>query len=146
MDEQLRRLADIEAIRELAARYAATVDRRDYDGFAACFTEGAEWTGPSGRRLGRAQIVARTRAAVDHLRCTQHLVSNFEIALDGDRAAMTSYFQATHVGARRRDGELYVIGGRYEDVLVRLGEGWRLERRIIVPLWSSGDPSLLVAL
>jgi len=39
-----------------------------------------------------------------------------------------------------------VIGGRYEDVLVRVGEGWRLERRIIVPLWSSGDPSLLVAL
>ncbi|MBV8778675.1 MAG: nuclear transport factor 2 family protein [Alphaproteobacteria bacterium] len=141
----MRHLADIEAIRQLSAVYAATVDRRDYDGFADCFVDGAEWSGPTGRRVGRDQIIARTRDAVDHLRCTQHMVSNFQIELDGDRAAMTSYFHATHVGAGRRDGELYVIGGRYEDALVRTDAGWRFARRIIVPLWSSGDPSLLVA-
>ena len=39
MDNDTRQIADIEAIKALKARYFRTMDTRDWDGLAACFTE-----------------------------------------------------------------------------------------------------------
>ena len=56
----------------------------------------------------------------------QHVVSNFQIDIDGDTAAGRAMF-FTSVRLPGLDGVLFT-GGYYELELVRVGDRWRIRR------------------
>ncbi|MBO2451087.1 nuclear transport factor 2 family protein [Actinomadura barringtoniae] len=58
----------------------------------------------------------------------------------GDEATHTCYVQAQHV---RSDGAKYLGAGRYADRLRRTGDGWRFSHRVLMSMWSEGDPSVV---
>ena len=60
---------------------------------------------------------------------TQHMISNFVILLDGDRATCRSHVRATH----RIDKDIYVMGGLYRHKMVRLNGEWKIARHHLVP-------------
>jgi len=72
------RLAAIEQIKQLKARYFRCLDTKDWDGFADVFAPGAEMdmsgeTGDeSGIVRGRSEIVAFVRGAVDAVETVHH--------------------------------------------------------------------------
>jgi uncharacterized protein (TIGR02246 family) len=86
----LEELWAIEAIRSLKARYCRMLDTKDWEGFAALFTQDAvmDVSQDTGNppMTGIAAIVAQVRYAVDHA-ATSHQVHTPEIRLTGPDTA-----------------------------------------------------------
>ena len=56
------------AIRELHARYTDAVWRKDYDAFADCFAENAEWKIAGLVLRGRAEVAAHLKRLMPNFR------------------------------------------------------------------------------
>jgi len=137
----LEELTDRAAIMDVVIAYATALDTRDWEALAALFTDDARWEyRASGEQVhGPQAIAARMKPALEHLDATQHFNGNHVITIHGDEAEHTSYYQAQHV----RDGELFLGAGRYEDRLRRTPDGWRLTARVLISVWSEGNPAVL---
>ncbi len=141
LDELTRRLAALEAERGVLAtlyRYGHALDYGAEADWVDCFAAAAHYevrergagTTDSVRSYdGRDELAA---FAAGHTRAPErfhkHLVADPLIAVDGDRAVVTSYFlRLDDVGGER---VVYAFG-RYHDELVRCADGrWRLAVRI----------------
>ncbi len=129
LEERLRRLEDLEAIRDLARRYADAVWRRDVEGAVALFTDdGTMDTGDRPPIHGRAALVDAYRAMVGGANEFLPFVANHVVDLDADRARGRCYLdlRATMDGQRR------IGGGHYEDQYRRTDAGWRFASRKLV--------------
>jgi 3-phenylpropionate/cinnamic acid dioxygenase small subunit len=143
----LQQIADRLAIVDLLHRYATGLDSRDWDLLASVFTEDgvADYGALGGVNRGPAAIVALCRGALQGLDASQHIIANEVIAIDGDEARARCYFQAQHVYAGAAGGDTYLVGGTYEDEVVRTAEGWRIRHRTLVPTWTDGNPGVFEA-
>ncbi len=125
MDPTLQRLADLEAIRDLARRYADCVWRQDAEGAIALFTDDAVMdTGDRPPIRGREALLRSYRDMVGGDRF-HPFVHNHVIELDGDRATGVCYLdlRAT-IGGECKTGV-----GYYEDVYARRADGWKFASR-----------------
>ena len=126
---RLRRLEDLEAIRQVFVDYGHHLDRGDLDAYAQLFAEDGELLlGPLGRARGRAEIrQLMGRATASSAGNSWHLITNPIIELDGDRATAEVMWT---VVTRGEDGRA-VLGmlGRHRDVLVRRDGRWQFQRR-----------------
>lgn len=127
-------LEDLAAIRGLVDRYGAAVDERDWDAFAALFSDPVE-TDFSGIdpafapvTLARAEHVAGTRAVLDQFDATQHMITNVQVTLDGERARCRAVMRAEHWLTGLRGAPRYTMFGVYENAFVRTASGWRIAR------------------
>jgi ketosteroid isomerase-like protein len=133
-------LADRSAIRDLALRYCTAVDRRDWDLLAELFLPDATVdVQRSNLMRGTDEIVARYRRGLSRYDATHHMVTNHEIAVDGDSARHSCLVHAQHMRPDAAGSTIFTIGGRYEDQLVRTPQGWRFKHRELVTIWSEGD-------
>ena len=71
------------------------------------------------------------------------MVTNHEITVEGDSARHSCLVHAQHVRHDAPGGPHFVIGGRYEDRLVRTTQGWKFEHRSLVITWTEGNPRVL---
>ena len=142
-DAALRRLLDLEAIRDLACRYARCIWRKDADGAADLFAgDGVMDTGDRPPLVGRDAIRDAYRAILPSSDL-QPFVHNHVIDLDGDRATGSCNLDLRVT----RDGRSLIGSGSYEDRYVRVGDGWqfasrRLTMHFLVPLregWAEGE-------
>lgn len=78
--------------------------------------------------------------ALGKLDDSQHIVATHQVAVDGDTATSRCYLHAQHVRRGASQGPHYIVGGRYEDDLVRTTAGWRIKRRILTVMWTEGNP------
>jgi 3-phenylpropionate/cinnamic acid dioxygenase small subunit len=125
---------DRDAIAALVYRYAERLDRGDLDGVAALF---AAATLRSNRhdvvRRGRDAALALYRGTVilyEGTPCTQHVITNLAIDLDGDRASARCHFS---VWQARPDLPLQVIlAGRYHDRFAKTDDRWQFADRLIL--------------
>lgn len=69
---------------------------------------------------------------------TQHMVSNFDIRVDGDTATCRAQFCANHW----IDGRQWTVWGTYRQKLVRAEKGWRIQHHQCRPLAQGGDLTL----
>jgi uncharacterized protein (TIGR02246 family) len=127
--QRLRRLEDLEEIRQLFVDYGRHLDAGDVHAYAGLFADDGEiLLGPIGRAKGRAAIVelmtkVRERASTP----SHHLITSPVIRLDGDRATSDVQWTVIRPGA---DGTLEVaMFGRHEDELVRERGRWCFRRR-----------------
>lgn len=139
-DIDIRALADKIEIRELLTRYATGVDNQDWDLWKTVFTEDAtldysDVGGPIGDRDEVGEWLATSLAFLPMM---QHLISNLEIDLDGDRAQVKAMF----FNPMRLPGmdELSACGGWYHHDLVRTDDGWRSEKLVEQNLWFHNPP------
>ncbi len=126
--DRIRRLEDLDEIRALQQAYRRTLDNRDFAGYAALFTEDAEWSGSYGTERGPAAILAMLeRTQHDPVGDNYHFLANQVIDVDGDRATAECTFA---VISRAEDNTPYLrVLGTYNDELVRTDAGWRFQRR-----------------
>jgi len=124
-------------------RVADALDRRDWTLLRSCFTPDAVETFSNGRAEGYDAIESFCARALGGLDATQHLVSTIRLDISGDEASARSYFQAQHVRRSATGVGTFMIGGTYEDRLLRAGDGWRLAARTLVRTWSTGDPAVM---
>jgi len=127
LEARIRRLEDIEALKQLKARYAAYCDDAyDADRLAPLFTEDAIWDGGTmGRYEGRKAIHAFFSSADQVVPFAIHHVTNPILGIDGDRATGRWYLWQPCTFAQGNQG--LWMAGRYDDVYRREGEVWRFE-------------------
>ncbi len=133
---QLQRLLDQMAIQQLLIDYGRTLDNRDFAAYSQLFAEQGEWKGALGTYRGPAAIRTAmekifTDAAADIPKGRNfHVMSNFDIDVQGDRATAKSMFIFYKMDGSKPVAE---VAGRYEDTLVREKGAWRFLLRTALP-------------
>ncbi|MBT2189103.1 nuclear transport factor 2 family protein [Sphingobium nicotianae] len=119
---------DTEAIRCLLSDYGRLIDARDWEGWASLFTPDGAWVGgPYGEIQGREALIMFGKREFDGTPPCVHMLSNMAVRPDGARATAWSRWLLIE---QRADGTLRpALAGSYADQLVRLAEGWRIQRR-----------------
>lgn len=131
----VRRLADKEAIRDLARLYAHHVWERDIAAVVDLFAEDGEMdTSLEAPIRGRAALLEAFQRLVGNADF-QPFVHNHVIELNGDTASGTCYVDLRAT----QEGRSMIGSGVYHDRYVRKAEGWKiqsrgLELRFLVPL------------
>jgi uncharacterized protein (TIGR02246 family) len=125
--DRVRRLLDLEEIRDLAHRYAHCVWQSDAAGAAELFAEDGDMdTGDRPPIRGRVAI----RASYEEIFRNQEfrpMVHNHVIDLDGETATGTCYLDvhATLEGVDK-------VGlGYYQDRYVHTADGWKFRSRLL---------------
>ena len=139
MERGLQKLLDRDAIHDVLVRYATSLDDRDWDRLASCFTDDAVADYGTGIFEGPDAIVGLCRQMLQPLEVSQHLLGSFEITVNGDIAASRCYFHAQHV----KSGAKLIIAGTYADSLRHHDGRWLLEKRRLIVSWQEGDPKVL---
>jgi 3-phenylpropionate/cinnamic acid dioxygenase small subunit len=120
-------------ITEVLLRYAAAIDRRDWELFHTCFTDDCHADyGDIGAWESLDAITAFMIDAHAELGHTLHRLSNFTIAVQADHASARSYVDAVLVTP---DGQTCINAiGYYDDELVATAAGWRIAKRNFTPV------------
>lgn len=144
MDNSVQALLDERDVVAVLHRYAFALDQRDWARLRSCFRDDVvvEYDGLA-RCEGYEQVERICRAALGPLARSQHLIGNAQAVVDGDTATAECYLQAQHVREGTEGGDLYVIAGRYVDVLARTGDGWRITCRRLETWWTDGNPAVV---
>src|SRR3954471_22844955 len=120
---------DVWAIHQLYARFASARDRHLHEEWVSLFTEDGSLDIHSGSHKGHDSLMAfslgveRATSAAS----AKHFVSNIDVAINGDEADGTAYFQYF----RTVDGRPVLAGmGTYTDRFRRVGAEWKIVQRI----------------
>ena len=140
-------LADRVAINALLDEYAHAIDSRDFDLVTTLFTADAhlDYTSSGGPAASRDEAVDWLRASLPAVALTQHLLTNRRIQVDGDRATVRTELLNPLLFDSDKGTELMLLGGRYDDQVVRTAAGWRINKRVHTTPWTAGPiPAQLV--
>lgn len=131
-DARLQRLEDIEAIRSLLVRYGRELDERDFAAYGALFAQDGSWQGGMGTATGPEAIAKMVAAGFERMEpalytSSNHVMSSFDIEVDGDTATAWSRWTWVVVGANGKPQP--ERAGHYEDTLVRERGEWKFKTR-----------------
>lgn len=139
MEARLKRLEDIEAIKQLKARYWRCVDLKLWDEMAEVFTEDAVADyGPKAKLAGRQAIVGFLKGSLGaDAVITNHVGQRPEIEITGEAAARGTWWLCDYIvmppGTRRRGY------GYYEDEYIKREGRWRKSRTRLVSVLEEWD-------
>lgn len=152
MDVVTSTVADLIELELLVSGLGRFLDELDAERAPLLFADDVVIETPGGRAEGRAAAVAQARR--NHQVPTQHLITNIVSEVDGDRARMGANLLVVFadgplakVGPRQTELPTagLTLGERYRFEARRGGDGWRLTRIAVDPVWASG-PRAEVAL
>jgi ketosteroid isomerase-like protein len=128
LEERIRRLEDIEAIRHLRNSYHAALNEGRYHLVRGlCVDDAVVELGYLARYEGIEAIDKGFRAMGERERFfIKQFVHGHDVQVDGDRGTGTSYLEARY----GRFGVSYVVAGRYDDAYVRTPDGWKFQSMI----------------
>jgi len=136
-------LADRAEIHDVIVRYGWAIDTKDWALLDTCFLPDAHLdysSNPGGKVGPYPEVRAWLAKVLSAFPVTQHLMSNIDVRLDGDRATARTMVTNPQ-GAATREGPLhfFYVGGRYDDDFVRTPDGWKIARRVESTLWFEGS-------
>lgn len=136
----LQALQDRVEITDLLHRYARALDTKDWDLLASVFTPDAhlDYTSSGCPAGPRDEVVPWLARALEPVPMTQHLITNVEIDLDGDRARVRAMF-FNPMQLPGMDGSSST-GGYYHHDFVRTPDGWKSEHLVEEPVWFLNRP------
>lgn len=149
-DGELRRLLDIEEIKQVKARYFRCMDTKDWDGWAQVFSHDARLEVPEADMVvtGRAEIVAAVRGALEGARTVHHgHMPEIEITGPDHARGVWAMFDYVEWPAAESGARIGLQGfGHYREEYAREDGRWRitrsrLERLRIDPL-GGASPTL----
>lgn len=131
-----------EAIVETLNRYSAALDSHSWDLFDTVFTQDVEADYPGTLHWFdlpsfKQEFAVYHEALANH----QHLMSNHQVLVQGDRA--NSFVYGLFRLVERTEGSNQGTGVRegcswYDDELVRTSYGWRIRKRTARVFWMGG--------
>lgn len=131
----MQALLDRESIRDCVYRCCRGIDRADEDALRSAYWPDAVCR-HGGHRGSGAEFVDWVLPRLKAGGRSNHLIGNILIELQGDSAAVESYFR-TIVGSRDAHGALQetLLAGRYADRFERRDGQWRISERTVVYDW-----------
>jgi hypothetical protein len=135
-------LSDKAEIGEVIVRYGWAIDTKDWALLDTCFTADAhvDYSSNPGGKVGPyREVRGWLEKVMSAFPVTQHLMSNTEVMLDGDRAKVRTMVTNPQGAATRAGGlHFFFVGARYDDDFVRTPDGWRIAKRVETTLWFQG--------
>lgn len=136
LEARIRRLEDLEALRQLKHEYAAAADAMmkgpsdaTVSRFVSLFAADASGDyGPFGTCEGQAGMRAFFEKMTGVANWSIHSVSNPLIEVEGDRATGRWYVQLAMNTVGGETPGVQQMFGHYEDEFVRTPEGWKIRR------------------
>ena len=138
---------DRQEIVDTINRYATGIDLRDWDLYRSIFADEVEidfesFRGMPPRKMSGDEWVSLVRSGLPGFHATQHVLTNFVIDIDGDRATATAYVTAEHFFDHGDRMESVSLGGYYTDTLKRDDAGWKIHACTLHVFWNRGDMGL----
>jgi uncharacterized protein (TIGR02246 family) len=129
-EDEVQRLADIEAIKALRARYTRAVDSKDWELFADSLAEDARLSTDHGVTEGREAMVTFISQALA-TPITVHHVHQPEIELTGPDSATGIWAMNDYV-----DFDTFSLRGygHYNEEYVRTPDGWKIKSSTLTRL------------
>ena len=132
--------AIVEACTNLVHDYAYSRDHDDPDGYAKVFAENGVFLFRGQRFEGRAAI--RKRMLDSSGQTTRHVVSNVQVTVETpEKARVVSYVTVTIATAT--EFPIQTSGatalGEYHDVCAKTTEGWKIQKRQFIDVFTLGD-------
>ena len=145
---EVQKLADIEEIKQLRARYTRWIDTKDWDALKGELAEDFHAATEGGTLDGREAFVGSLSQSLSSA-TTAHHCHTPEIEITGPDMATGVWAMQDHVSMTLNGAPFSFRGaGHYHDTYVRTGSGWRmastaLKRLSIDPLTSHPLPTPL---
>lgn len=148
MKYSLQQLSDRMEIEDLITEYADAIDTGQVDRLDAVFTEDA-WIdySPMGGAVGHYPEVKRfLQEALPVFQATQHMIANYLIKLDGDKAS--GKIMCFNPMQLANDGNspslpVFFLGLWYLDEYVKTADGWRIAKRSELKSYSYNAPDFM---
>ena len=127
LDRRLTRIEDIEAIKQLKARYCEICgDKHNPDRITSVFAPDGIWESQDfGRAHGHAEIRALFQGFQKRIKFSQHNVMNPIIEVDAHRAKASWYFLGPFTYTENNEAKWLAI--RYEDDYVKADGVWKYQ-------------------
>ncbi len=144
MDETIQWLKDKADIQDTILKYATGIDTRDWDLYRSIFADEVEmdfssYSGQPASVVTGDQWVQGVQAMLPGFDATQHVLTNFVIDVDGDKAVATVYMKAEHFIANTDGDNSHTLGGYYTHKLQRTESGWKIHATKLTVTWSRGN-------
>jgi hypothetical protein len=125
--QRINRLEDLEAIKQLKARYCEICDDdHNPDRITSIFAEDAVWEGRGiGKARGHAEIRKLFEGFQKRISYSQHMVVNPVIEVDGDHAKGTWYFFGTFTFYEGNQAKWQAA--RYHEDYVKVNGDWKIQ-------------------
>jgi hypothetical protein len=126
-------MADREAIRDCLYRYCRGIDRSDAEMLRSAYWPGAMdyHTGFTGTVEQFIEWALPRLAAMEQ---QMHMIGNILIRLNGDKAAVESYFWSVSVLPGDAPQQVLAVG-RYLDQFEKRDDEWRIAERLVAHDW-----------
>ena len=127
LERRITRLEDIEAIKQLKARYCEICDDgHNPDRVTSVFAEDAIWESADfGKAQGHEEIRELFRGFQKMFSFSQHNIMNPIIKVDGDRATGVWYIMGPWTYSETNDEKWFAL--RYDDDYVKVNGEWKYE-------------------
>jgi hypothetical protein len=141
VDARIQALLDKQEIHEVLAHYCRGLDRGDKALLRATFhPDGTHDHGGTIQSADQLVDGLDNPARLKVLKSVAHTFGNALVELDGDAAAVESYFLACHRFEHEGAAWDWMVGGRYVDRFERRDGVWRIAHRTAVYDWARADP------
>jgi SnoaL-like domain len=145
MEQEMRRLIDEAAIKDVMIRYCRGIDRRDWELVRSCFHADAIDDHGEGEFVGGMDaFMEYAKAGTLNFESTSHLTCNQMVRIDGESAWVENYVLAYHRVAATADepAKDLIANARVVDRLERRNGEWRIVKRISIVDSARAEPVL----
>jgi len=141
MTLSLQEISDRLEIQDLIVEYCDAIDHCKIDRLDDIFTEDAfiDYTAMGGEKGDRETIKTFLKAVLPIFKNTQHLISNYQIKLNGDSA--TGRIMCFNPMELDDNNPVMFLGLWYVDEYVRTEQGWRIKTRVEEKSYVFNTPS-----
>jgi hypothetical protein len=137
LEANVRWLRDRAQLEALYQRYAYGIDTRDFELVRSVFHPDCTVSGTL--EDGALQpYLEGIEGALPQWHATMHFMGNQYVQIDGDRGHVETWVVGYHMEAPDSPLDHLVLGLRYQDDVVRVGNDWRIIRRNTVKQWHTG--------
>lgn len=144
--DSIQQISDQLEIQSLLTRYCTSIDSKEFDSLDTVFTPDAfiDYTASGGTKGVFPQVKAWLAEVLAMFSMTQHIIANFEISVNGDKATSRCVFYNPMQFAQPEETKpMFWVGGYYNDKLIRTPNGWRITQRIEEMSWDFRDAFLI---
>lgn len=131
------------AITDVLYRYAACMDRFDYEGVRDVLTDDivAQY-GNNGSLNGADEVMRYVNEFCVDCQMQHHFLSVYHVEVDGEHAKALVY-HTSHQLFDRAPGIIHVLVGRYHNELRRTEDGWKISKLLLELCWGErrADPT-----
>jgi len=137
LEATVRWLRDRELITDLYRRYSFGVDSIDFELVRSVFHPDCKVVGTA-EAGDLDEYLAGIEEALPQWEATMHFMGNQYIEINGDTGRVETWVVGYHMEADDSPLQHLVLGLRYQDDLVRVGDDWKIIRREAAKQWHTG--------